>query len=170
MLLNQGNVEMKERYMAYPRTLTFLLNGGDILLIQRSPDARLFPGMFNGVGGHVERGENVLSAAQREVYEETGLDVRNLILRCLLHVDEGADCPGVLVFVFVDHVQQREVIESSEGTLHWVPIERIEELNLMPDVPPILSRILAAPTSTSPIFAHSSIFPDGNNWEIHFTT
>lgn len=161
---------MKERYMAYPRTLTFLLNGEDILLIQRSPDAHLFPGMFNGVGGHIEQGENVLSAAQREVHEETGLDVPNLVLRCLLHVEEGADRPGVLVFVFVGHVQQRDVIESSEGTLHWVPLERIKKLNLMPDLPPILSRILAAPTSTSPIFAHSSISPDGKNWEIHFTT
>ena len=161
---------MKERHMPYPRTLTFLLNGDDILLIQRSPDAHLFPGMFNGVGGHIERGENVLSAAQREVHEETGLDVRDLTLRCLLHVDEGADCPGVLVFVFVGHVQQRDVIESSEGTLHWVPINRIKELNRMPDLPPILSRILAVPTSTSPIFAHSRIFPDGKKWEIHFTT
>ena len=157
--------------MAYPRTLIFLLNGEDILLIQRSSsDARLFPGMFNGVGGHIERGENVLSAAQREVREETGLDVPNLMLRCLLHVDEGADRPGVLVFVFVAYVQRREVFESREGTLHWIPIERIEELNLMPDLPPILSRILAAPAGTWPIFAHSSIFPDGKNWEIHFTT
>jgi 8-oxo-dGTP diphosphatase len=161
---------MKDRYMAYPRTLTFLLNGEDILLIRRSPDAHLFPGMFNGVGGHIEQGENVLSAAQREVHEETGLDVPNLMLRCLLHVDEGANRPGVLVFVFVGHVQQREVIESSEGTLHWVLLERIEKLNLMPDLPPILSRILATPTSMSPIFAHSSISPDGKNWEIHFTT
>jgi 8-oxo-dGTP diphosphatase len=59
---------MEGRYTVYPRTLTFLLQGGDVLLIQRSPNARLFPGLFNGVGGHVERGENVLSAARREVH------------------------------------------------------------------------------------------------------
>ncbi len=161
---------MKDRYVLYPRTLTFLFNGEDILLIQRSPDARLFPGMFNGVGGHIERGENVLSAAQREVHEETGLDVPNLMLRCLLHVDEGADRPGVLVFVFVGHVRQRDVVESSEGSLHWVPLERIGELNLMPDLPPILTRILTPPASTAPIFARSRISPNGDNWEIHFTT
>jgi 8-oxo-dGTP diphosphatase len=161
---------MKERYVLYPRTLTFLLNGEDILLIQRSPDARLFPGMFNGVGGHIERGENVLSAAQREVHEETGLDVPDLMLRCLLHVDEGADRPGVLVFVFVGHIQQRDVIESSEGTLHWVPLERIGELNLMPDLAPILTRILAPTASMVPIFGRSTISPDGDSWEIHFTT
>lgn len=161
---------MKKRYMVYPRTLTFLLNGErDVLLIQRSPDARLFPGMFNGVGGHIERGENVLSAAQREVHEETGLDVPDLMLRCLLHVDEGGDRPGVLVFVFVGNAEQRDVVESSEGSLHWVPLEGIGELNLMPDLPPLLDRILTLPASTAPIFARSNISADGDNWEIHFT-
>ena len=161
---------MKERYTLYPRTLTLLLHGEDVLLIQRSPDARLFPGMFNGVGGHIERGEDILSAARREVHEETGLDAPNLMLRCLLHVDEGADRPGVLVFVFVGHIQQRHVIESSEGTLHWVPLERIAELDLMPDLPAILTRVLTPPASASPIFARSTISPDGETWEIHFTT
>ena len=153
---------MEERYTAYLRTLTFLLQGRDVLLIQRSPYARLFPRLFNGVGGHVERGENVLSAARREVREETGLDVSNLTLRCILHVDEGPDRPGVLVFVFIGHVQRRDVIDSSEGTLHWVSLERIEELNLVPDLPPILARILTLPASESPMYARSSISPDGN--------
>jgi 8-oxo-dGTP diphosphatase len=161
---------MEERYTAYPRTLTFLLREGEVLLIQRSSTARLFPGLFNGVGGHVERGENILAAARREVYEETGLNVTNLMLHCLLHVDEGADRPGVLVFVFVGHVQQRDVIDSSEGTLHWVPLERIEELSLVPDLPLILTRILTLPASEAPQYAHSAISPDGNrlhklSWE-----
>jgi 8-oxo-dGTP diphosphatase len=161
---------MEERYTAYPRTLTFLLREREVLLIQRSSTARLFPGLFNGVGGHVERGENVLAAARREVLEETGLNVANLMLRCLLHVDEGADRPGVLVFVFVGHVQQRNVIDSYEGTLHWVSLERIEELSLVPDLPLILPRILTLPKSEAPQYAHSTISPDGNtlhklSWE-----
>jgi 8-oxo-dGTP diphosphatase len=161
---------MNQRYTAYPRTLTFLLNGDDILLIQRAPDARLFPGMFNGVGGHVERGEDVLSSARREVREETGLDVPHLLLRCLLHVDEGAGQPGVLVFVFVGHTAQRDVIESTEGTLHWIPLDRVGELSLMPDLIPLLKRVLALPPAAAPIFAHSTISPDGDTWAIQFTT
>lgn len=159
---------MNGRYTLYPRTLIFLFNGGDVLLIQRSPSARLFPGMYNGVGGHVERGEDILSAAQREVQEETGLDVPTLVLRCLLHVDEGADRPGVLVFIFVGHTQRRDVVDSSEGTLHWVPLAHISELNLLPDLLPLLTRVLALPPSASPIFAHSTISPDGDTWKIHF--
>jgi 8-oxo-dGTP diphosphatase len=160
---------MKERYTLYPRTLTFLLNGEDVLLIQRSQSARLFPGMFNGVGGHVERGEDLLSAAQREVYEETGLDATDLTLRCLLHVDEGPDRPGVLVFVFVGHALSRDMIESSEGSLHWVPLESVGELNILPDVLQLLQRVLVSPVNASPMFARSTISPDQDKWEIHFT-
>jgi 8-oxo-dGTP diphosphatase len=161
---------MDERYTLYPRTLTFLLNGDEILLMQRSPEARLFPGMYNGVGGHVERGEDMLSAARREVREETGLDVPDLTLRGLLHVDEGADRPGVLVFIFVGHVQQREVRPSAEGTLHWVPFARIGELTLLPDLPPLLAYVLGHAGDGGPIFARSTIPRDGGAWEIHFAT
>jgi len=92
------------------------------------------------------------------------------MLRCLLHVDEGADRPGVLVFVFVGHTRQRSVTESSEGTLHWVPVTRISELNLLPDLPGLLTKVLTLPGDAAPIFAHSIISFDSGTWEIHFTT
>ena len=157
-----------DRYMLYPRTLTFLVNGDDVLLIHRSPSARLFPGFYNGVGGHIERGEDVLSAARREVREETGLDVPDLALRSILHVDEGSDRPGVLVFVFVGHTQRRDVIHSAEGTLHWVPLSRISDLNLLPDLPPLLSRVLKPHTDVFPVFAYSTVSQDEGKWEINF--
>lgn len=159
---------MKERYMLSPRTLTFLRNGEDVLLIQRPPNARLFPGMLNGVGGHVERGEDIMSAARREVREETGLDVPDLHLRCILHVDEGADRLGVLVFVFVGHTERRDVVESSEGTLYWVPLTQINQSSLIPDLPSILKRVLALSGDAQPLFAHSVVSPDEGIWEVRF--
>jgi 8-oxo-dGTP diphosphatase len=159
---------MTERYVAYPRTLTFLLDGDDVLLIRRSPDAPLFPGLYNGVGGHVERGEDLLSSARREVHEETGLDVPDLALRCLLHVNEGPSRPGVLVFVFVGRPGRRDVTASSEGTLHWVPLSRLHKLALLPDLPPLLERILALPSGAAPLFARSTIPPADGAWEIDF--
>ena len=163
---------MDGRYTVYARTLTFLLNSEEVLLIRRSPNAQIFPGLYNGVGGHIERGEDVLSAAHREVHEETGLDVPNLSLHCLLHVDEGTDRPGVMVFIFVGHTQERDVTDTREGTLHWTPLTRISELNLLPDLPPLLSRILARPPCTAPFFARSTILsdPDGESWEIQFVS
>jgi 8-oxo-dGTP diphosphatase len=161
--------KQQPRYTLYARILAFVLNDDSLLLIRRSPHATLFPNRYNGIGGHVERGEDVLSAARREVREETGLDVPNLNLRGILHVDEGADRPGVLVFVFVGRTQQREVVESHEGTLHWVSMHRLHELDLLPDLPRLLTRALEpSPDDAMPFFARSTISPGGGDWDVQF--
>jgi 8-oxo-dGTP diphosphatase len=166
----EKNVAPK-RYTVHARTLIFLFNAGDVLLIHRSAEATLFPGRYNGVGGHIERGEDVFSAAQREVREETGLEVTDLALHGLLHVDEGMQQPGVIVFVFAGHAPQRDVIECSEGTLHWIPLEQIGQVDLLPDLPPLLDRVVGALRSRSifPFFARSTISSDSKEWEIHFS-
>lgn len=45
---------------------------------RRSPDRRLFPGIWDVVGGHVEPGESAREALAREVWEETGWRVRRV--------------------------------------------------------------------------------------------
>jgi 8-oxo-dGTP pyrophosphatase MutT (NUDIX family) len=45
---------------------------GRIFVQRRSPDRRLFPDSWDIVGGHVEPGETSESALRREIAEETG--------------------------------------------------------------------------------------------------
>ena len=63
----------KDRYMLIPRTAIFVRRGDEYLLIKGAPTKRLWAGKYNGLGGHVERGEDVLTSAGREPREETGL-------------------------------------------------------------------------------------------------
>lgn len=58
------------RYKVIPRTLIFLVHGEEILLIRGAPTKRLWANRYNGLGGHVEHGEDPLSAAKRELREE----------------------------------------------------------------------------------------------------
>lgn len=46
-----------------------------VLLIRRSKNLRLFPGLWVLPGGHTEAGETFLEAGLREFYEETGISV-----------------------------------------------------------------------------------------------
>ena len=56
-----------DRYLLVPRTLIFLVKGDCILFLKGGPEKRLWSGMYNGLGGHVERGEDIISAAYREL-------------------------------------------------------------------------------------------------------
>lgn len=126
------------RYPVIPRTLCFILDGDDVLLIKRSQHKRLFPGKVNGLGGHVEAGEDVLSSARRETLEESGLAVDDLWLAGVVHVDgrlgqaaplaDGV-MPGVVVFVYLGSAPQRDVRASMEGELIWTPLAEVDRLD-----------------------------------------
>ena len=151
----QGANATENRWLTIPRTLCFVLNGDDILLMKRAPHKRIFPNRYNGVGGHIERDEDALTSARREIKEETGLDVRDLQLRAVYNIDAGA-ATGIVLFVFVASSESREVVANSEGTLHWIARKEVQSLDLVEDLPLILPRILPMQPNDAPLFVHVS--------------
>lgn len=51
---------------------------GDVFLLQRSKESKMFPGMWGLPGGHVDEGETSIEAAKRELKEETNIDALSL--------------------------------------------------------------------------------------------
>ena len=147
-----------DRYLLIPRTLIFLIKEDRILLIKGSSDKRLWAGLYNGLGGHVERGEDILSAAHREISEETGLEVQDLWLCGLITVDTG-DNIGVGIYVLRGDLQSRsseysdQLPATSEGTLEWVQIDQLHSLPLVEDLPVLLPKVLQAQLSDPPFSA-----------------
>jgi 8-oxo-dGTP diphosphatase len=154
-------VTVQNRWQVVPRTLCFVTNGDDILLMKRGPHKRIFANHYNGVGGHIERDEDPLSSARREIKEETGLEAVNLRYCGSTHIDAG-QATGILLFVFVGVAQQREVIDCEEGELQWLSLQdvladmRLESpaRRYVEDLPIILPRIFEA--DATPFFAHVS--------------
>ena len=130
------------RYAVVPRTLCFLVEGEEVLLLRGAADKPLWAGRLNGVGGHIESGEDPLTNARREVQEETGLVVRDLSLRAVVHVATSDAKQGVMVFVFVGRAPSRAVRASSEGELGWYPINRLPWAELVDDLRELLPRVL----------------------------
>ena len=151
--LDQAVAASRGRYHAVPRTLSFITHGNDVLLLRGAPDKRIWPNRYNGVGGHVERDEDVLTAAVREMQEETGLDVHNVRLRGVVNIDAGDPQTGILLFVFTAEATGREFSPSPEGTLEWVPREQVLGLDLVEDLPLILPRVLSMGADEPPFFA-----------------
>ncbi len=144
----------RQRYMLVPRTLVFISHGDEVLLLKGDQDKRLWAGLYNGVGGHVERGESVLSAAQRELLEETGLQVDDLWLCGTIAIDTAQN-PGVCVFVFKGETLQPMRLASHEGLLEWVKASDITQLPLVNDLPVLLPKILQMVKGDEAFSAHS---------------
>ncbi|MCA9913864.1 MAG: NUDIX domain-containing protein [Anaerolineae bacterium] len=150
----QGADATHSRWIVIPRTLCFVFNGENVLLMQRAPHKRVFPNKYNGLGGHIERDEDPLTGARREILEESGLEVTDLRLRGVHNIHAG-EVSGIMLFVFTAYSDTRDFVDDGrEGTLHWVPISKLENTDLVEDLPLILPRILAMRDDVAPYFAH----------------
>lgn len=157
---DQGADATAGRWLVIPRTLCFVLHGDAVLLMKRAPHKRVFPNRYNGVGGHLERDEDPLIGAVREIKEETGLDVFDVRLRGVHNINTGGD-GGIVLFTFTAHSDSRDItVESPEGSLHWIPTAEIAGLDLVEDLPYILPRVLAMPDAAPPYFLHVSYDAD----------
>lgn len=156
----QGANATHGRWVVIPRTLSFVQNGDDILLMKRAPHKRVFPNQYNGLGGHIERDEDPCLSAKREIQEESGLEVHDVRLCAIYNIDAGEET-GIVLFVFTAQSQQRDVVaDEREGTLHWIPISQLATLDMVEDLPLILPRILNMPETAAPLFVHVSYDAD----------
>jgi len=56
-----------------PVVNTVVTNGGKVLLVQRSPDMRLYPGYWNGVSGFLDDNRSIEEKVTQELGEELGI-------------------------------------------------------------------------------------------------
>jgi 8-oxo-dGTP diphosphatase len=116
-------------------TLAYVLSpdGKQVLLIHRNR-RRDDPhyGKYNGLGGKLDPGEDVVACIRREVHEEAGIECDALTLRGTVSWpgfgQHGEDWFG---FIFrVDRFHGTPRADNPEGTLEWVEVERLLELPL----------------------------------------
>ena len=85
---------------------------------------------YNGLGGKMLPGEDVVSCLRREIFEEAGIKCEEIILRGTINwTGFGPEGENWLGFVFrIDRFSGTPFISNEEGSLSWVPIDSLDKL------------------------------------------
>ncbi len=124
---------MSESFRPVIGTLGYVFSPSqkEVLLIHRNSrqgDPHL--GKYNGLGGKVERNEDIVVGMCREIFEESGLICKKMSLAGTISWPGfgtgGEDWFGFIFRIF--EVDGTLIKASKEGSLEWVPVEKVLSL------------------------------------------
>jgi 8-oxo-dGTP pyrophosphatase MutT (NUDIX family) len=111
----------------------FLVDPGGRLLMQlRDGNTAIEPHRWCLPGGHIEPGEDALTAAHRELFEETGLKVERLSL-FWQGLAPSARYPGAIndysIFYALSHARDEDVVCGEGAGMWFLPAEEVAALD-----------------------------------------
>ena len=113
-------------------TVCMVQNGDEVLLLDRQHDD--FKG-FIPPGGKVEFPESIVESAIREVKEETGLEVSNLIYKGLYEYVNPVAKDRYMIFNYLTKDFNGELLEDApEGKPVWVNINEAYNLPMQESI------------------------------------
>jgi len=122
----------------------FVRRGGQYLMIRRSSEKTFLPGLVNPIGGKIDADEDPYRAAQRELFEEAGVRVKNMRLEAvMLEINPVPDSDeNWLIFQFSADYDSGEITKTEEGELVWLDAKDIPQQKLFSSLAKIIHHIL----------------------------
>ncbi len=112
-------------------TLCYIQHNNKTLMLYRNKKENDYhEGKWNGLGGKLEQGETPEECAIREVYEESGLIIKNPQMKGIITFPMFDGKDDWYVFLFLFNGFEGKLIDSPEGTLKWIETEKLTDLNL----------------------------------------
>src|SRR3972149_779157 len=87
-------------------------------------------GKWNGLGGKFGVGESPEECAIREVFEESGLTIKEPKMHGFISFPNFDGIHDWYVFIFTAVSFDGQLIDSNEGVLEWIPNDKLTSLNL----------------------------------------
>lgn len=120
-------------YCPIVATLGYVLSpdGREVLLVHRNARAEdEHLGKYNGLGGKMEPGEDIVECMRREIREEAAIECTELSLRGSVNWPGfGKNGEDWLGFIFlITRFEGTPPPRNAEGELEWVALDRIFEL------------------------------------------
>ncbi|MBM7805929.1 8-oxo-dGTP pyrophosphatase MutT (NUDIX family) [Geodermatophilus bullaregiensis] len=121
-----------------------LVRGDRVLLGHRSPARRWYPGVWDLPGGHVEPGEDELTALARELREEVGVVVVQVDADPVARIEDGG-LHLALYAVRAWEGEPRTLQPAEHDELRWVTAAEVRGLALAdPSYVPLVERVTGA--------------------------
>ncbi|MBI4062563.1 NUDIX domain-containing protein [Candidatus Gottesmanbacteria bacterium] len=122
----------------------FIRKGDKYLMLHRNSNKRIMPGVWMAPGGHREFNEGLFECARREVFEETGLKIKNLRIIAtgnayLKDLDEEI----FFHFITANYAGGRLKQKIDDGEFVWLTKNRIlKQKNLLAELKHVLPIVL----------------------------
>lgn len=106
----------------------FIVREDKVLLERRPDDAKVYPGLWDTPGGHVEEGETPEAALVRELFEELGITPTRFVLGAVQD-----DLVGVFYrhFVYIVRAFDGEPVSREGRRIEWYTHEESMKLERM---------------------------------------
>lgn len=105
---------------------------GRMLCMCRAAANDAAPGLWEGVSGRVEAGEDPLAAAYREVMEETGLRVRLVPRPIDTYAASRRGEPMTVIVFRADHEGGEVVLSDEHDAYRWCVLPELSGLGVPP--------------------------------------
>lgn len=113
------------------------MKGDKVLILKRKPDDDSYPGVWDCVGGHFEKGESAEQCMLREAREESGQRMKIVKVGPLI---EYLDRYGRAVAVpFILKPEGAEVLPTEHSEFRWVNLSELGDYEIVPDLERALS-------------------------------
>ncbi|MDA4132752.1 MAG: NUDIX domain-containing protein [Thaumarchaeota archaeon] len=119
-------------------TTGVVLRRGKLLILKRKDDDDTYPGVWDCVGGHFEKGESAEECMLREAREEAGQEMKIVRLGSLIEfIDEYGRAVAVPFILRPD--DKSEVVVSEHSEFKWIRLREVEDYKIVPDLAKALS-------------------------------
>ena len=93
---------------------------GKVLIMKRSLKRKTYPGYWALPGGHIGQDESIENVAKREVFEETGLKIKNLEVGPTIKFNKDEKSKFVLTYVKCQVDSSRVKLNKEHTENKWV--------------------------------------------------
>ena len=122
IITNKYNLTDSDMTEIVKRVKILIINSKNEILLAYSHNDYQFP------GGHVEENETLIQAINREVLEETGIELKSYKLRCIVTY-VSTTWETEYMYVFTSNEFEGNLIECDEGDLQWIDKNKISQLH-----------------------------------------